>query len=104
MNKRSYTEEEANLVLSTLLAIILESKYDKAAQVSHLTCLCSSDHCICMIHASLHVLRCRKCKQDSVCHVFNCACIHACSHVSCQSNPRGTPGRGEGEPALSALH
>ena len=99
MTKRSYTEEEANLVLSTLLDIILESKYDKAAQVSHLTYLCSSDHCICMIH----VLRCRKCKQDSVCHVLNCACIHACSHVSCQSNPRGTLG-GEGEPALSALH
>lgn len=34
IHKRSYTEEEANLVLSTLLEIILESNYDKAAQVS----------------------------------------------------------------------
>ena len=34
IHKRSYTEEEANLVLSTLLEIILASKYDKAAQVS----------------------------------------------------------------------
>ena len=56
MNKRSYTEEEANLVLSTLLDIILESKYDKAAQVSHPTLLCMSDHCICMCLASLHAL------------------------------------------------
>ena len=36
IHKRSYTEEEANLVLSTLLEIILESKYDKAAQVRYL--------------------------------------------------------------------
>ena len=36
IHKRSYTEEEANLVLSTLLEIILKSKYDKAAQVSYL--------------------------------------------------------------------
>ena len=36
INKRSYTEEEANLVLSTLLEIILDSKYDKAAQASSL--------------------------------------------------------------------
>ena len=37
IHKRSYTEEEANIILSTLLEMILESKYDKAAQVSCLT-------------------------------------------------------------------
>lgn len=48
MQKRSFTEEEADLVLSTLLDIILESKYDKAAQVRHLMgrdcvlCICNS--------------------------------------------------------------
>ena len=46
IHKRSYTEEEANLVLSTVLEIILESKYDKAAQVSCLLCHLTTATCI----------------------------------------------------------
>ena len=38
VHKRSFRKEEADLVLSTLLDIILESKYDKAAQVYYLPC------------------------------------------------------------------
>ena len=39
VHKRTFRKEEADLVLSTLLDIILESKYDKAAQVCYFSCM-----------------------------------------------------------------
>ena len=75
IHKRTFRKEEADLVLSTLLDIILESKYDKAAQVCCLPTM-ALRNCVLPLSNCLHAMHNVECTSR---HQIHRHPAHACS-------------------------